>query len=144
IVVGGAAGHAFADVLGQPVGLADVGEDAATTIEIEGIWRAFVEARVAVVVLAFVAALRFAGGVPVQVIDHEEIEETVAVDVHPDTAHRPEGFGAAAGESGFGGDVSEGTVAVVVVERIVVDAADEYVGEAVVIVVGDSNTRVVP
>src|SRR5580698_611294 len=83
-------------------------------------------------------ALGLVGIAPLQIVDDEEIEEAVVVDVNPDGSFGPEWavFGIdPLVEAGFLGDVGEGAVAVVVIERVAVDAEDEEIGMAVVIVV---------
>src|SRR5271168_2501078 len=94
-------------------------------------------------------AVTFADGlvveIPLQVVDNDEVEQAVVVDIDPGGGDGPERsvLGVGLVQPGFGGDVGEGSVAVVVVERVAVDARDENVFKAVVVVIADSDAGVV-
>ena len=63
----------------------------------------------------------------------EEVELAVAVVVSPGSTGGP----VAEGYAGFGGDVGEGAVVVVMVEAVLAEVGDVEVRPAVVVVVGD-------
>ena len=121
-------------------GFGDVGEGAVAVVVIEGVGRAFEAAGAAlhgdVVVLAgdLRAELREVVQVEVDVVGDEEIGVAVGVVVAEDGAGGPAFVVVEAG--GFG-DVGEGAVAVVAIEDDAAEAADEEVGEAVVVEVAD-------
>src|SRR5947209_14655152 len=115
-------------------------------VEKQLIGRALVIARVAVIGLAFVRAQRLQVILPLHVIHDEQIEQTVVVYVYPSCRDGPERavFGVVpAIEAGFLCDVGECTVAVVVVERVAMDAGDKDIRMAVVIVIADGEADIV-
>lgn len=77
--------------------------------------------------------------VPLHIAEDDEVEEAVVIEVDPGGGGGP----AAAGGSGLGGDVGEGSVAVVVVEVVAAEAGDVEVFVAVVVVVTDGYSHVV-
>ena len=81
-----------------------------------------------------------------QVVHDEQIQQSVVVDVHPraaDGPQRPEFRICLRGEAGFLGDIGERAVPVVVIERVVINAADEDIFVAVVVVVANGDAGIV-
>ena len=83
--------------------------------------------------------------VPFQVVDYDEVEQAVVVHVHPGGGDGPERsvLGVGLVEAGLGGDVGEGSVAVVVIERVAINAGHEDVFVPVIVVVADGDADVV-
>ncbi len=82
---------------------------------------------------------------PLQVVDDEQIEQAVVVHVDPDGGNRPKwailGIDPLV-EAGLLCHVGERAVAVVVIERVAVDAGDKDIRVAIVVVIADSNANV--
>src|ERR1700722_19344500 len=82
---------------------------------------------------------------PLQIVHNEEIEQAVVVDIDPCSGNCPERAVVRVVrlvEAGFPGYITEGAIAFVVIERIAVDAGDEDVRMAIVVVVADSDTYI--
>src|ERR1035438_3838404 len=82
---------------------------------------------------------------PLQVIQHEEVQEAVIVHVHPGSGNGPQRAEfrvATLVQSRFLRDIGERAVAVVVIQRIPVNARDKQVGVAVVVVIAGSHADV--
>src|SRR5579864_1872171 len=122
-----------------------IAERAITVVDEELIRRGLVHLRMAIVGMAVSDADGLVREVPLQVIDHYEIEQSIVVDVDPGTGNGPERavLGVGLVESGFRRHIGEGAVAIVVVERVAVDASDENIFVAVVVVIADRNAGVV-
>ena len=97
----------------------------------------------AVFQLALVFAVRLGLGIPAQIIDDEQVQQAIFVDIQPCTANPPKRSVLLVRlvESRLGGDVGECPVAVVAVEGVMVDAGNEEVLIAVVIVVRRRRLR---
>src|SRR5439155_16808310 len=76
------------------------------------------------------------GEIHVNVIGDEEIELAVTIVVNESAARIP--ALAVSGDAGFFGDFAESAVAIVVVETIFAEVADEEIVEAVVVVIADA------
>src|ERR1039458_323131 len=83
--------------------------------------------------------------IPAEIVDDEKIQETVVIYVHPGAADGPKRpvFLVGTSESRFLGHVGERSIAVIVVERVPVDAAHKDVFISVVVVVADSYACIV-
>src|ERR1700691_6235912 len=82
---------------------------------------------------------RFVIEIPLQVVDHYEIEQPIIIHVHPGCGDGPEWavLGVRLVQTGFGGYVAEGSVPVVVIERVPINPGDKNVFVAVIVVVAD-------
>ena len=83
--------------------------------------------------------------IPLQVIDDDEIEQPIVIHVNPGSGDGPKPSKLRIGfvEAGFGGDIREGPVSVVVIERVAIHAGDKNVLISIVVVVADSHAGVV-
>ena len=99
----------------------------------------------AVIAVTLNVAGRFVVKLPLQIVDDHQIQQAVIIDVHPNTAHRPQWpiFGIGFVETSLGRHIREGAIAVVVVKRIAVNAGDEDVFVPVVVVITDGDTHVI-
>jgi len=77
------------------------------------------------------------GEVHVNVPRDENIDEAVFIVVRP----RGAGHEAASADAGFVGDIFKSAIATVTVERIAAVAGDEYVGQSIVVEIGDGNSH---
>ena len=79
--------------------------------------------------------------VPAEIIHDEEIQQPVVIEIGPHAAHRPQGaiLVVGLGQARLGGDVRERPIAVVVIEGVMVDTADEDILVTVVVVVTDRD-----
>src|ERR1700722_1155034 len=83
---------------------------------------------------------------PLHVIDDEEVEQAVSVDVYPGCGDGPQRTVlriAGAIETGLCCDIGESAVAIVVIERVLVEAGDEDVRMSIVVVVAHGHADVV-
>ena len=114
---------------------ADLGERSVAVVVIEEARRRLEDARDAVETLAelVVAAEHVVRQRELDEAAQHQVEPAVVVVVEPDGARRPAGRG----DTGFVGDVGEGAVAVVLVERAAPVGGDQDVWVAVVVVVGN-------
>src|SRR5713226_8642701 len=133
-------GHAkSAALLGGDAGfLANVLESAVAAIAIEKVSRWGKFARRAIGSPGPTAGLAVPG-VPFHVTGHKEIEMAVIVEVEKTGRDGP----AAARDSRFGGDIREGSVAVVVIQDVLSVARDEEIGIAIIVVVADRDAHAV-
>src|SRR5271163_3082669 len=120
-------------------------EGAVAIVQEELVWERLVKLGMAVFRLAFPLAVRLLVDVPTHVVHDEKIQEAVVVDVDPSRADGPQRpvLLIRLRESSFLGDVREGAVAIVVVERVAMDAAVKDIFVAVVIVIADGDADVV-
>src|ERR1035441_4939525 len=82
---------------------------------------------------------------PLQVVQHEEVQEAVIVDVHPGSGNGPQRAEfrvAALVQSRFRRDIGGRAVAVVVIQGVAVNARDKQVGVAIVVVIAGGNADV--
>ena len=88
---------------------------------------------------------RFRREIPLQIIDDDQIEQTIVVHVHPGCRYRPEGSVLAVGlvQTSFFSDIREGAVSVVVIQSVAINAGNEDVLKTIVIVVADCDTDVI-
>ena len=77
---------------------------------------------------------------PLDVVGDDQIEPAIFVVIEPSGAGGPSAF---VGDAGFGGDIGEGSVAVVVIENGAAVAGDVEIGIAVVIEIADRNALAV-
>src|SRR6266536_6719827 len=90
-------------------------------------------------------AVRLPADVPAEIVDDEEIKQAIIVHVHPSGAHgakRPIVL-KRMGVTGFFRYIGERAIPVVVVESITVDAGDENVFVAIVVVITDRHSDVI-
>src|SRR5579864_5065967 len=99
----------------------------------------------AVVVVAEAGTDGFVIEIPFQIVDDDEIEQSVVVDVNPGGGDGPQGAILRVGfvETGPGGDVGKRSVAVVVIQRVAIDACYENVLIPVIVVVSDRDAGVI-
>src|SRR5579871_3954449 len=69
--------------------------------------------------------------IPLQIAKHDEIQQAIVVQIHPDGARRP----AASSDSGFFRKIGKSSVSVVVIKLIAAVCRDENVFEAVVVII---------
>ena len=147
VVVRHADAHALADMAADSPLRGDVPERAVAVIQEKRIRLPFVEPRMAVVGGSLKAAQRLVAVLPLQIVENEKIEQPVVIDVDPgrrDGPQRAEFRIVGVVQSGLGGDVGEGAVAIVVIQSVAVNARHEDVGISVVIVIANSHANVVP
>src|ERR1700733_1706782 len=77
--------------------------------------------------------------IPIEVAEHHQVQVAVVVQVHPGGAGRP----AAAGDARTLGDISERTVAVVVIELVAAISRDVEVLEPIIVVIANRNSHAV-
>src|SRR5271165_5264301 len=127
----------------------NVAKGSVAVVQEELIRLPLVELRMAVVSCPTKSAQRLGGVRPLHVIDDEKIEQAVVVHVDPGSRNCPVssklriGTVQARVQSRFYGHVTKRTVAVVVVERAVVQAGNKEIGVAVIIVVCYGDAHVV-
>ncbi len=99
----------------------------------------------AVLAMPVAFAQRLVIDVPLQIVDDHQIEQSIVIDVDPRPGHGPERpvLGIRLVEPSFRRDIGKGPVAIVVIERIAVDARDKNVFVAIVVVVSDGDAGVV-
>src|SRR5579862_858480 len=88
---------------------------------------------------------RFVLWVPLQIINDDEIQQSVIVHIDPHGADRPERTKLTVGlvEASPFGDIGEGAVPVVVVERVVMQARYEDIFVTIVVVVSDGDADII-
>jgi hypothetical protein len=138
--------HALAEE-GVDAGLMrDVGEGSVAVVAIEGVMQRQVEVGMAVGAQAlFESAVGILVDFPMAVVDDEKIEQPIVVVVEPARADGPHllTMGVCSRDSGFGGDVSEGGVAVIAEKLVARDVCDKDVGVAVVVEVTNGNAHAI-
>src|SRR5579863_1634565 len=99
----------------------------------------------AVIAMPVTFAHRLVFSIPLQIINDDQVEQAIVVYVDPRRGHRPQRaiFGIGLAQSGFRGDVGKRAVAIVVVKSVAVDAGDEDVFVAIVVVVANGHANVV-
>src|SRR5215469_13489690 len=104
----------------------------------------FVIFRMTIFRLAVELAVGFFLAIPAEVVDYEKVEQSVVVDVYPCATHRPEPaiLLVRLSQACLLCYVGEGTVAVVVIESVAVDACNKYVLVAVVVVIADRYAHI--
>ena len=145
VVVGHPDAHTLADVIANAPLLGDIFERAVALVEKELVGESLVIAGMAVLRHTFDDALGNIRIGPLQIVHDEQIEQSVIVHVHPDGRNRPQR--AILGiippvEAGFLRYVGECAVAVVVIERVAVDAGNEDVRMTIVVVISDGNADI--
>src|ERR1700691_5528439 len=120
---------------------ADVGESAVAIVveQIAGLGSIDIWFAVPAFAGEGVAAEFIFGSVEIHEAADEEIEAAVVVVIKPDGAAAPAG----SGDAGFGGDIAESAVAIIVIEDAVRVLRDVEVGETVAIVIADSDAHAV-
>ena len=123
----------------------NVGERSVAIVQEELVGERFVELGMTVFRLTVRLAVRLSVDVPTHVIHDKKIEKAVVVYIDPSSANGPQRaiFLVGLREAGCFGDVGERAVAIVVVERVAVDAGDKDVFVPVVIVIADGDTDIV-
>src|ERR1017187_3927221 len=125
--------------------LRDIGKGAVVVVVEELAGQALVGFWMTVELLFGGTAARLGGSVPDDVIRDEQVQPTIVVVIEPAGRYRPHApkLGIDSGDACPGGDVGEAAVAEVAVEDVALDAGDEDIGVAIVIVVenGDSAAR---
>ena len=134
--------HAFRFGLADAGCVAHVGESAVVIVVVELGFLSLVIVGIAVRAIAGAAfaAPEICFRRPFDVIGDNEIEPAVLVVIKPARAGGPSAF---IGDAGFGGDVGESSVTVVVVENRAAVAGDVEIGVAVVVVIADGNALAV-
>ena len=122
----------------------NVAEGSIAVIQIHLVGRGLVHLGMAVIQALSRGASRLGIDVPAQIVHNDQVQQSVVVDIHPCPADGPERtvFGIGLVEPSLLGHVGERSVAVVVVERVVVDATHEDVLVSVVVVVANGDARV--
>ncbi len=137
--------HAFADMIPNTPLFRNILECAVALVEKELVGQALVIARMAVLRNSLNDALGNIRIGPLQIVDDEQIEQSVVIHVDPDGGNRPQR--AVLGiiplvEAGFLRHIGEGAVAIVVIKRVAVNAGDEDVRMSIVVVVADGNADI--
>ncbi len=142
--VGRGYAHAFAGMRAESGFFRGIAKGPVAFVDEQLVRRRLVHLGMAVVVMTVTFADGLVIEIPLQIVDDDEVEQAVVVDVDPGGGDGPERavLGVGLVEAGFGGDVGESSVAVVVIERVAVDAGDEDVFVAVVVVVADGDADV--
>jgi hypothetical protein len=138
--------HAFAEKGVDAGFMRDVGERSVAVIAIEAVMQRQVEVGMAVGSQAlFESAVRIFVDFPMAVVHDEQVEQPVVVVVEPARADGPHllSMGMGAADTGFGGDVGEGSVAVIAKELVARDVGDEDVGVSIVVEVPDGHSHAV-
>ena len=106
--------------------------------------QAGVSARIAEVWQAALLADRLGLRIPLHIIYDQQIEQSVAIIIHPGCSHSPQPsvLGVRARQSSAFRDVGERPVSVIVVEGVAAYAGYENVLKAVVIVIADGHADV--
>ncbi len=120
---------------------ADVGEGAVAIVveEIAGLGAVDIGFAVPAFAGDGVAAEFIFGFVEIDEAADEEVEAAVVVIIEPDGAAAPAG----SGDAGFGGDVGESAVAIIVIENAAGILRDVEIGEAVGVVIADGDAHAV-
>src|ERR1019366_6672274 len=137
--------HAFSRMRAQSILDRGIPECPVSVIEEQLVGSWLVHLWMTVVAMALVLTDRLVLSIPLEIVDDYQVQETIIIHVHPNPTHPPERAVLRIGliESCLGGYIGECSVSVVVVERIVVHAADKNVFVSVVIVVANGNAGVV-
>ncbi len=103
-----------------------------------------VSARIAEVRQAALFANRFGLRIPLDIIHHQQIEQSVAIVIHPSCSHSPQPskLEVRARQTGAFCDVGKGSVSIIVIEGVAAHAGNEDVLKAVVIVIADGHADV--
>ncbi len=78
-------------------------------------------------------------GVPFHITGHKKIEMAVVIEIEKTGGDGP----SATRDSRFGGDIREGSIAVVVIQDVLSVARDEEIGIAIIVVVADRDAHAV-
>ena len=137
--------HTLSNVRGNSHHFRDVGEGAIAVVVIQDIGFAFVKGRRTGEALAGSSADSRSCKRPVQIVAHEEVKFAVIIIVHPRRRHAPELLPRRGkpGNSGFGGDIGKGAVAVVVIKDVAVEPGNINVGSPVIVIVGRGSANAV-
>ena len=137
--------HSFAEVLGDSGFLGNIGERAVPVVAVERVRDRLVPLGIAV----FALLARHANGIvihiPFHVVGNEQIRQAVVVVIHPYCRDRPHllALPHTAANAGFGGNVGESSVAIIVIKDVLPVARNEEIGVAVIVVVADRDAHAV-
>src|SRR5260370_26386020 len=145
IKVGDRDTHALPNELGDASLPRHVSESAVTIIVIEKVWQTRVKRRRAREPFSVIPTDFRSHKRPIQIICDKKIKQSVIVVVEPSCTDRPKFLSVTvnAGYAGLFSDVSECTVAVVVIEDIAIYPGQVEVGPAVIVEVGRSDSHAI-
>src|SRR6266567_503582 len=146
IIIGYTHSHALSQLGADSRGRGDVLEFSVAFVQEQLIRKFLVKFRMTVLRLIFEPAVRLLRPIPLQVVDYKEIEQPVVIDIQPGSSHRPQGsiLRVRFGESRLLANIREGTIAVIVIQGVAVNACYEDVFETVIVVVSNRNANVEP
>ena len=145
IVVRHAYAHPLPDVAADAPLLGNILEGPVTFVQVKLIGQALIRPWVAIFRQTLVPAARLLFIVPANVIDDEQVQQTVAIYVNPSRSHGPVRtiFRIGTIQAGFCRYIGECPVPIVTVEGIAMDSGDKQIGIPVVVEVANRHTHVV-
>src|ERR1039457_1974429 len=145
IGVGGRDAHSFAWMRSKPPFDRGVPEGPIPVIDEQLIGRGLVHFGMAILAMAIALAYGLMIKVPLQIVEDDEVEQSIIVHINPGARDCPERpvLGIGLIKTSFGGYVHEGPVTIVVIERIALNARDKNVFVSVVIVVANCDSDIV-
>src|SRR5262249_29163934 len=98
----------------------------------------------AVVAMSVDLAVRLGLRIPLQIINDNQIEQTVIIYVHPRSRDGPERpiLCVRFVQSCFGGDIRECSIPIIVIKSVVIDASYKNIFVTIVVIVSDGHAHI--
>jgi hypothetical protein len=136
--------HTLARVRAEPCLDGSISKSPIAVVNKQLVGRGLIHLRAAIVAVPVDLARRLMIDIPLQIIDDDEIERPVIIHVKPSSDDRPQRsiFRIGLVQARLGRDVGKRAIAIVVIERVAVDAGNKNILVPVIVVVADGDSVV--